>query len=86
MIQANVAAAETLEEKKSPLVYRIHDTPSMAKLEALRDFLKSIDMSLPKGGNLRPSHFNRILERVKDSEHGRLVHEVVLAPGPGQYN
>jgi ribonuclease R len=78
MIQANVAAAETLEEKKSPLVYRIHDTPSMAKLEALRDFLRSIDVSLPKGGNLRPSHFNRILERVKDSEHGRLVHEVVL--------
>ena len=78
MIQANVAAAETLEEKKSPLVYRIHDAPSMAKLEALRDFLKSIDMTLPKGGNLRPSHFNRILERVKDSEHGRLIHEVVL--------
>ena len=39
MIQANVAAAETLEEKKSPLVYRIHDSPSPAKLEALRDFL-----------------------------------------------
>jgi ribonuclease R len=78
MIQANVAAAETLEEKKSPLVYRIHDTPSMAKLETLREFLKSIDVSLPKGGNLRPSHFNRILDQVKDAEHGRLVHEVVL--------
>ncbi len=78
MIQANVAAAETLEERKSPLVYRIHDTPSLAKLEALRDFLKSIDMTLPKGGNLRPSHFNRILERAKDTEHGRLLHEVVL--------
>ncbi|HET7715545.1 MAG TPA: ribonuclease R [Bauldia sp.] len=78
MIQANVAAAETLEEKKSPLVYRIHDTPSLAKLEALRDFLKSIDVNLPKSGNLRPSHFNRILERVKDTEHGRLIHEVVL--------
>ena len=68
MIQANVAAAETLEEKKSPLVYRIHDTPSMAKLEALRDFLRSIDMTLPKGGNLRPSHFNRILERLNAAE------------------
>src|ERR1700760_577456 len=28
MILANVAAAETLEKKKSPLIYRIHDTPS----------------------------------------------------------
>ena len=62
MIQANVAAAETLEARKSPLVYRIHDAPSLAKLEALREFLKSIDMTLPKGGNLRPSHFNRILD------------------------
>ena len=78
MIQANVAAAETLEAKKSPLVYRIHDAPSMAKLEALRDFLASIEMTLPKTGNLRPAHFNTILSRVTESVHGPLVHEVVL--------
>jgi ribonuclease R len=78
MIQANVAAAETLEAKKSPLVYRIHDAPSLAKLEALRDFLASIELSLPKGGNLRPSHFNRILKGARDTEHGPLLHEVVL--------
>jgi ribonuclease R len=78
MIQANVAAAETLEAKKSPLVYRIHDQPSLAKQEALRDFLKSIELSFPKGGNLRPSHFNQILLKAKNSEHGPLLHEVVL--------
>ena len=78
MIQANVAAAETLEARKSPLVYRIHDSPSMAKLEGLRDFLKSIELSLPKGGNLRPAQFNRLLDRVEESENGPLLHEVVL--------
>ncbi len=78
MIQANVAAAETLEARKSPLVYRIHDAPSLAKLEALRQFLASIELSLPKSGNLRPSHFNRILSRAKETEHGPLLHEVVL--------
>jgi ribonuclease R len=78
MIQANVAAAETLEAKKSPLVYRIHDAPSLAKLEALRDFLASIELTLPKGGNLRPSHFNLILSRVKATEHSQLLSEVVL--------
>jgi ribonuclease R len=78
MIQANVAAAETLEAKKSPLVYRIHDSPSLAKLEALRQFLLSIDMSLPRSGNLRPSHFNRILSRAKQTEHSQLLSEVVL--------
>jgi ribonuclease R len=55
MIQANVAAAETLEARKSPLVYRIHDAPALAKLEGLRDFLRSIELSLPKSGNLRPA-------------------------------
>ncbi|MDQ0438020.1 ribonuclease R [Kaistia dalseonensis] len=78
MIQANVAAAETLERRKSPLVYRVHDAPSLAKLEALRQFLTSIEMNLPKSGNLRPSHFNLILEKVKESEHAAVVNEVVL--------
>ena len=78
MIQANVAAAETLEAKKSPLVYRIHDAPSLAKLEGLRDFLKSIELTLPKGGNLRPAQFNRLLERVEETDNGPLLHEVVL--------
>ncbi|MGD9739924.1 MAG: ribonuclease R [Bauldia sp.] len=78
MIQANVAAAETLEKAKSPLVYRIHDAPSLAKLEALRTFLASIDSTFPKSGNLRPSHFNQVLSRLKETEHGQIIHEVVL--------
>ena len=78
MIQANVAAAETLEAQRSPLVYRVHDLPSMAKLEGLRDFLKSIELTLPKGGNLRPAQFNRLLERVEETENGPLLSEVVL--------
>lgn len=78
MIQANVAAAETLEAKKSPLVYRVHDTPSPAKLEALRDFLKSLEMTLPKGGNLRPAQFNRLLSRARDTENSQLLSDVVL--------
>ena len=39
MIQANVAAAETLEAKRAPVIYRVHEPPSKEKLEALRDFL-----------------------------------------------
>ena len=87
MIQANVAAAETLEQAKSPLVYRIHDAPSLTKLEALREFLASIDVNLPKSGNLRPSHFNGVLTRLKETEHGQLIHEVVLrAQSQAEYN
>jgi ribonuclease R len=78
MILANVAAAETCERAKVPLIYRVHDEPSPEKLNALREFLATLDISLPKGGTLRPDGFNRILARVKDRDVERLVNEVVL--------
>ncbi|MCK5931250.1 MAG: ribonuclease R [Fulvimarina manganoxydans] len=78
MILANVAAAETLEQKRQALIYRVHDSPSLARLESLRDFLRTIEISLAKSGALRPSHFNGILTQVKDTEHESLVNEVVL--------
>ncbi|MEZ5811508.1 MAG: ribonuclease R [Rhizobiaceae bacterium] len=78
MIQANVAAAETLEARRQALIYRIHDAPSLAKQEALRDFLKTIGLSLARGAQLRPAQFNAILARVAGEDHEQLVNEVVL--------
>ncbi|TCT11354.1 RNAse R [Tepidamorphus gemmatus] len=78
MILANVAAAETLEKRRMPLLYRVHDAPSPEKLAALSDFLATIGLKLPKAGVLLPRHFNGILRRVQGSEHERLVNEVIL--------
>ena len=78
MIQANVAAAETLEDKRQPLVYRIHDAPSMAKQESLREFLQTVGLSLARGPQLKPEQFNGILSRVRGQDHEGLVNEVVL--------
>src|SRR6202035_3812246 len=78
MILANVAAAETCERVRVPLIYRVHDEPSPEKINSLREFLATLDISLPKGGTLRPDAFNRILARVKGRDVERLVNEVVL--------
>ncbi len=78
MILANVAAAETCERARTPLIYRVHDEPSPEKINALREFLVTLDISLPKAGALRPDAFNRILQRVKGRDIERLVNEVVL--------
>jgi ribonuclease R len=78
MILANVAAAETCERTRTPLIYRVHDEPTPEKLNALREFLATLDISLPKAGALRPDAFNRILARVKGRDVNRLVNEVVL--------
>jgi len=78
MILANVAAAETLERARVPLIYRVHDEPGLEKVHALREFLATIDISLSKSGALKPALFNRILARVKGTEYEKLVNEVVL--------
>jgi ribonuclease R len=78
MILANVCAAETLEKQRQFLIYRIHDAPSLEKMASLREFLATIQIDLSKGGNVRPSLFNRILARVRGSENAPLVNEVVL--------
>ena len=78
MILANVAAAETLERARVPLIYRVHDEPDPERVNALREFLQSLDISLPKAGALRAEQFNRILARVKGREVEKLVNEVVL--------
>ncbi len=78
MILANVAAAETLERARVPLVYRVHDEPDPERVNALRELLQSLDISLPKSSALRAAQFNRVLERVKGREVEKLVNEVVL--------
>jgi ribonuclease R len=78
MILANVAAAETLEQARVPLIYRVHDEPSLEKIEALRRFLNTLHISLPKGGAMRAEQFNRILAQVKGLDVEKLVNEVVL--------
>ncbi|WP_406858616.1 ribonuclease R [Alsobacter sp. KACC 23698] len=78
MILANVAAAETLEQKKTPLLYRAHDEPTLEKMRGLGEVLASIGIKLTAQGALRPEFFNRILKRVEGSEHQPLINEVVL--------
>ncbi|HHN72591.1 MAG TPA: ribonuclease R, partial [Thermopetrobacter sp.] len=78
MIQANVAAAEMLEERGSPLIYRVHDAPAPEKIHALAEFLQTLGISAPLGQKVRPMHFNRILERVKGTEYEHVVNLMVL--------
>ncbi|MEK9754062.1 MAG: ribonuclease R [Rhodospirillaceae bacterium] len=78
MITANVAAAETLERRRAPCMYRIHDQPSAEKIEALSQFLDSLDLRFAKGQVVKPIQFNQILARVADTPLQHMVNEVVL--------
>ena len=78
MIAANVAAAKALEEKVSPVVYRIHEPPSREKLVALKDYLATFDRKLALGQVITPGLFNRMLKDVADESEKALIMEAVL--------
>lgn len=78
MIQANVSAAETLEQKKTPLIYRVHDAPSQEKIFALADFLSTIGKPWNKGEPITTKRFNRLLDETRDGPYAQTVNEVVL--------
>jgi ribonuclease R len=78
MIAANVAAAETLEDRRQPCMYRVHDSPDPQKIEALRQVLETFGLRLARGQVIRPRHFAQILEKVAGEAHAPLISDLVL--------
>ena len=78
MILANVAAAEELERLRTPCMYRIHPQPTLEKLQALRDFLSTLKLSLPPGNRIRPRDLDHVLRAVVDRPEAPMVNEMVL--------
>ena len=73
MVLANVAAAETLLEKKTPLLFRIHEEPSPAKLDALRETAQASGYTLAKGQVLHTRHLNKLLNDAAGTDDAELI-------------
>ena len=87
MIQANVAAAEALEAKRVPLVFRIHAPPSTEKLHALSDFLGTMNITVPKGQTVTTAMLNQILQAAKNTANTELINIVMLrSQSQAEYN
>ena len=79
MILANVSAAETLEEKHQPVMYRVHDRPSEEKLEVLNNFLRSLHViNKPLNDSVEPKDFNDILTKTRKKDISFAINEFVL--------
>lgn len=78
MVLANVAAAEELERRGVPCMYRVHAPPSEEKLAALRAFLQGMDISLPPGQTVHPRDLDRVLQGVAGTDGAALVNEMIL--------
>jgi ribonuclease R len=78
MILTNVAAARALEDKGMACMYRVHEPPSPAKLEALRDFLKPLGFSIPQAKQMEPKLFRKVLEEAEANPLSELISTVIL--------
>ncbi len=78
MVLANVAAAETLTAKRTPLVFRVHEEPSPDKLESLRDTAQSAGLVLAKGQVLKTRHLNQLLHQAAGREEADLINLATL--------
>jgi ribonuclease R len=78
MVLANVAAAQTLIEKRQPLLFRVHEEPSPEKLDALRETAGASGFTLAKGQVLQTRHLNALLAAAEGTEFDELINLTTL--------
>jgi ribonuclease R len=85
MILANVCAAETLERRSKPCVYRIHEPPEQEKLKGLKEMLGTLDIPFTPGDKVEPKTFNSVLRKVRGTDAEAMVNEAVLRSQTAAY-
>jgi ribonuclease R len=78
MLLANVAAADFLANGGVPVLYRVHEGPTEAKLTDLRDFLKELGLKLGGGDKPEPKHYAALLQQVGERPDAHLIQTVML--------
>ncbi len=78
MILANVAAAEALINRRTPLLFRVHEEPAPEKLEALREVAQAAGLTLAKGQVLKTRHLNSLLSQAEGHDDDVLINMAVL--------
>jgi len=78
MLAANVCAADFLEKKKQPGLFRIHGTPAPAKLDALRDFMKEFGLVLEGGDSPTGKDYGKLLDQIRQRPDFSLLQTILL--------
>ncbi|MDR2220574.1 MAG: ribonuclease R [Methylobacillus sp.] len=78
MLAANVCAADFLAEHKQPALYRIHEGPTLEKLEKVRGFMAEFGLVLGGGDTPHAKDYGKLLERIKGRPDEQLLQTVLL--------
>ncbi len=75
MLAANEAVADYLGE---PSLFRVHERPDPAKMEAFRAFVKFLGFHLPKEANRDPRVLRQFLLQVQETPYADMVQIMLL--------
>lgn len=79
MLIANETVAEHLVLQEMPALFRVHERPDPAKVEAFEEFATSLGYSLAAPPDaIAPGHFQRLLERLRGRPEERPVARLML--------
>ena len=79
MLIANETVAEHLVRQEMPALFRVHERPDAAKVEAFEEFATSLGYSLAASPDaIAPGHFQRLLERLRGRPEERPVARLML--------
>lgn len=78
MIAANVAVAEFAFYSELPLVYRVHEKPSVEKARAFVDFLAALGIKSLTTLPQYPRDFQEVLRTVSNSDAYSVINDVML--------
>ncbi len=79
MLLANEVVAGYLTERGGPCLYRVHERPDPAKLEALSRFVAGFGFELALGRRaVAPREIQRLLERAEGRPEYRVISQIAL--------
>jgi len=65
MLAANTCAADFMARSKHPGLFRIHEGPTTDRLQALRDFLRTLGLTLDGGEQPQASDYLKLLDAAR---------------------
>ncbi len=79
MLAANEAVAAFLSERKVPLLYRVHESPDLERLQSFQEFISHFNIGLtidPSGIDSR--RLQKLLAAVEGKPEERVINQVLL--------
>jgi ribonuclease R len=78
MLVANVCAANFIGAKNHTSLFRVHGQPTVEKVNALRDVLRSAGLSLEGGVKPHPMDYAKLIQAIKNRPDAAMLQTVIL--------